>query len=126
MAIAIYNLYFHPLSHIPGPKLSAVSNIRYAMDMIAGRANQQASKWHAQYGEIVRVAPNEVSMITGETAWQDIYGFRTGKNKTPPYLKDPVWYLPGTNGIRSVLSNGEKDHSRVRKNLSHALYVVQL
>jgi hypothetical protein len=47
---------------------------------------------HDRYGEIVRLAPNEVSFISGETAWPDIYGFRTGKYKnTGPYLKDWTW-----------------------------------
>jgi hypothetical protein len=35
-------------------------------------------KLHNQYGEVVRINPKEVSFISGETAWQDIYAFRTG------------------------------------------------
>ena len=47
---------------------------------------------HDIYGDAVRVAPNEVSFISGETAWPDIYGFRVGKYKdTGPYLKDRTW-----------------------------------
>jgi hypothetical protein len=53
-------------------------------------------KWvketHEKYGDAVRLTPNEVSFISGETAWQDIYGFHTGKNKkSGPYLKDMTW-----------------------------------
>jgi hypothetical protein len=58
--------------------------------------NGNIARWlkelHEEHGDAVRVAPNEVSFISGETAWQDIYGFRTGKHKhTGPYLKDRSW-----------------------------------
>jgi len=47
---------------------------------------------HNKYGDAVRLAPTEVSFISGETAWQDIYGFRVGKNKSAGhYLKDMTW-----------------------------------
>lgn len=49
-------------------------------------------KSHDKYGDVVRLAPTEVSFISGETAWQDIYGFQTGKNKSiGHYLKDKKW-----------------------------------
>jgi hypothetical protein len=52
-------------------------------------------KWikacHDKYGEAVRLEPNEVSFISGETAWQDIYGLKTGKDKTHVYSKDMKW-----------------------------------
>jgi len=75
---------------------------------------------HEKYGAAVRVAPEEISFISGETAWQDIYGFRTGKNKTPPYLKDGKWYTKLPNTAPSILIADEADHSRMRRNLSHA------
>lgn len=47
---------------------------------------------HEKYGDAVRLAPNEVSFISGETAWRDIYGFRVGQYKhTGAYLKDRSW-----------------------------------
>jgi hypothetical protein len=30
---------------------------------------------------VVRLSPDEVSFISGETAWADIYGFRVGRLK---------------------------------------------
>lgn len=76
---------------------------------------------HQKYGDVVRVKPNECSFISGETAWQDIYGFRTGRNKGGgTYLKNLDWYPPAVQGQRSILSAGDADHSRMRKNLSHA------
>lgn len=77
-------------------------------------------KLHEQYGDVVRVAPGEVSFISGETAWQDIYGFRTGKNKTGAYLKDRTWFPLPVNGTYSIIAADEATHSRMRRNLSHA------
>jgi cytochrome P450 len=76
---------------------------------------------HDKYGDAVRVAPNEVSFISGETAWSDIYGFRTGKYKnTGAYLKDTAWFPKPVNGVWSLLPADEANHSRMRRNLSHA------
>jgi cytochrome P450 len=75
---------------------------------------------HSRYGDCVRLAPNEVSFISGETAWQDIYGFRTGAHKTPPYLKDRTWYMPPPNGVYHIVGADEAKHSIMRRNLSHA------
>jgi cytochrome P450 len=83
------------------------------------------AKWlqqlHDQYGDVVRIAPTELSFISGETAWPDIYGFRTGKYKdTGAYLKDRTWFPKPPNGVYSIIVAQEADHARVRRNLSHA------
>lgn len=42
----------------------------------------------------MRLTPNEVSFSSGETAWPDIYGFRTGRLKGRANTqKDPMWYV---------------------------------
>lgn len=46
----------------------------YAKHMIAGTTVENSVKLHKTYGDVVRVAPNEVSFISGETAFPDIYG----------------------------------------------------
>lgn len=78
-------------------------------------------KLHQLYGDVVRVAPGEISFISGETAWQDIYGFRTGKHKnTGPYLKDRMWFPLPVNGTYSIIASDEATHSRMRRNSAHA------
>ncbi|CAK45415.1 uncharacterized protein An08g03780 [Aspergillus niger] len=69
-----YALCLDPLRHIPGPRLNAVSMIPYARHLLAGTTVQNSVSLHQQYGEVVRIAPNEVSLICGETAFPDIYG----------------------------------------------------
>lgn len=77
---------------------------------------------HDNYGEAVRIAPDEVSFISGETAWQDIYGFRSGKHakNVGPYLKDRKWFAPGHNGVYSLIAADDQNHPRQRKMMSFA------
>lgn len=116
----IYNLYFHPLSHIPGPFLARASGIPYSVHMRSGSIAPWIQYVHKTYGDAVRISPGEVSFISGETAWQDIYGFRIKQHKTPPYLKDRTWLPPPINGTYSLIGADEAAHSRARRNLSHA------
>ncbi len=75
---------------------------------------------HDKYGEVVRLSPNEVSFTSGDTAWQDIYGFRTNKHKGHLNMrKDPAWYAPPPVGVHIIVANDE-DHSRYRKVMSHS------
>lgn len=74
---------------------------------------------HDKYGDVVQISPNEVS-FTSNTAWQDIYGFRTGKHKGHLNMqKDPVWYTRSPTG-QSIITADDADHSRFRKVLAHA------
>lgn len=117
----IYRLYFHPLSKIPGPKLNALSRIPYARHLLAGTTVQNVTKLHEKYGEAVRVSPNEVSFISGETAWQDVYGFRTGKMRGhATMIKDPAWYAPAPSGVSHIITADDENHTRFRRVLSHA------
>ncbi|PVH95469.1 cytochrome P450 [Periconia macrospinosa] len=68
----IYLLYFHPLSHFPGPKLAAVSNLWYAYHWFSGRWPWAIEKTLRKYGPIVRIAPNELAFFTPQS-FSDIY-----------------------------------------------------
>lgn len=49
---SIYRLYFHPLSKIPGPKLTAITHLyEFYYDVICGgKFLFQMEKMHEQYG----------------------------------------------------------------------------
>ena len=112
----VYNVYLHPLRRFPGPRLWAASRLPYVLSLVRGDLVQRTQELHEQYGPTVRLAPNELSFIQPQ-AWQDIYGFHPGK---PNFPKNPLWMQPGENGIHSILSANDADHSRYRRLLAHA------
>lgn len=72
----------------------------------------------------MRLTPNEVSFSSGETAWPDIYGFRTGRLKGRANTqKDPMWYVfflflffgLGFGGLGSGLAPDECARERERE-----------
>ncbi|CAG8978252.1 hypothetical protein HYALB_00009149 [Hymenoscyphus albidus] len=64
----VYHLYFHPVSQLPGPKLAAVSNVWYAYHWITGKYPMAVEKALEQYGDVVRIAPNEIVFIDPRAA----------------------------------------------------------
>jgi hypothetical protein len=73
----VYNIFFHPLRHFPGPKLCAASRIPLAYHMIIGDSHLWDLDLHKKYGSVVRPAPNNLS-YTDDRAWKDIHGFKVG------------------------------------------------
>ncbi|KAK4194673.1 cytochrome P450 monooxygenase [Triangularia verruculosa] len=69
----IYLRYFHPLSKFPGPPLAAVSNTWYAYHWLSGRYPWAVENAIRKYGDVVRIAPNELVFVTPQ-AFRDIYG----------------------------------------------------
>ncbi|KAF3769441.1 benzoate 4-monooxygenase cytochrome P450 [Cryphonectria parasitica EP155] len=117
----VHALRYTDLNHIPGPKLNALSMIPYARHMLAGSTVENSVRLHREYGDVVRIGPKEVSFISGDTAFPDIYGFRTGKLKGHRNMyKDPAWYVKPENGVPSILHADDEDHSRGRRVLAHA------
>ncbi|KAI1079391.1 isotrichodermin C-15 hydroxylase [Whalleya microplaca] len=68
----IYLLYFHPASKFPGPKLAAISNFYYVYSWLRGRYPWAVEQLAKEYGDVVRVAPNEIVFSVPQAAL-DIY-----------------------------------------------------
>lgn len=66
---------------------------------------------------MVRVAPDELSYATGE-AWKGIYGHAAAGKKVTE--KDTRFYGPSFNGAPDIIRAKGPDHSRFRRNFSHA------
>lgn len=67
------------------------------------------------------MTPTDVSLTSAETAWHDVYGFRTGKYKnTGPYYKDNTWFAKPVNGVKSIVAADGADHTRVRRTVAYA------
>ncbi|KAI0391256.1 cytochrome P450 [Xylariaceae sp. FL0594] len=72
-ARCIYLLNFHPLSKFSGPRIAAVSNIWYAYHWLSRRWPWAVEAALKQYGDIVRIAPNELAFGSPQASI-DIYG----------------------------------------------------
>lgn len=57
---------------------------------------------HDKYGEVVRVAPDELSFIN-PGSWNDIYGIKSGKS----FVRDPKWYANLTEGQDDIIVSNE-------------------
>lgn len=55
---AIYNRYFHPLRHFPGPFWASLSDFFKLWIMHTKQSHTLGLKYHEQYGPVVRAAPN--------------------------------------------------------------------
>lgn len=121
---------------MPGPTLFRASELPYLFFLATGRLPYVEERLHQQYGEIVRIAPNDLSFDSSR-AWKDIYGHRS-EAKAIPFLKHPKAYAQTANKTASIVQSppprlrqgtlvlsqqvisNDDDHRRMRKLVSHA------
>ncbi|PVH97408.1 cytochrome P450 ClCP1 [Periconia macrospinosa] len=110
---AVYNLKFHPLAKYPGPTLWILSRIPYLLSLNAGQLPFKVKELHDEYGPVVRVSVNELS-INDTRAWKDIFNRRD-------MLRPPQWGArpPGVEA-HSVISAPAETHARFRRALTPA------
>jgi hypothetical protein len=77
---SIYRVFFHPLSHIPGPLLPRTTSLWLHYHAYIGDEASAIHQLHASYGAFVRISPNEVD-ISDADAIQPIYVSRGGFRK---------------------------------------------
>ncbi|CAI7661785.1 unnamed protein product [Penicillium palitans] len=114
---AYYQLYINPLGKYPGPKLAATSRLSQLYHTFNGDLLEWVNGLHTIHGDVVRIAPDELSYATGE-AWKGIYGHASAGKKVTE--KDPRFYGPSFNGAPDIIRGNGPDHSRFRRNFSHA------
>jgi cytochrome P450 len=109
-ALITYNLYFHPLSKFPGPKLRAALEWPYFWSLVRGYSPQYMLELHNQYGPVVRVSPNEL-IFNRPQAFKDIYGHKRPGQKE---LRKDKKYVSGM-GEPTMLFSDQAYHSYIRK-----------
>ena len=57
--------------------------------LLTGTLVKREQELHEKYGDIIRLAPDEISFAS-EQAWSDIYTFRRGHKRT---LRDRAYYI---------------------------------
>ncbi|KAJ8090639.1 hypothetical protein PM082_018196 [Marasmius tenuissimus] len=74
ISIVLYRLSpFHPLANVPGPALAKVSKFYGVYVWIKGQRHIHYKQLHEEYGPIVRIAPNEIS-VTDLDAMKAVLG----------------------------------------------------
>lgn len=126
IAKCIYNLFFHPLRHYPGPLFSRATRLYHVFWDVRGLSHWKIKEWHEKYGQVVRIAPDELSYTNGQEAWPAIYGalIRMVSHHQPTLHfadshKDPIsdGIKPNTGfPSKTGLGNFEKDAKWWNKN----------
>ncbi|KAF4805891.1 Trichothecene C-15 hydroxylase [Colletotrichum siamense] len=107
-----YNVLLHPLRKFPGPRLWAASRIPFAVTCATGQGHRKILQLHEKYGDIVRVAPDELVFCSPD-AWKEIYGRR--KTTRGEISKDYVHYAEAKD---SILGAPKDRHTQLRRILS--------
>ncbi|ETS74389.1 hypothetical protein PFICI_14255 [Pestalotiopsis fici W106-1] len=113
---ATYNLFMHPLSAYPGPLFMRVSRLGYSYKSIMGTLTFDMLELHERYGDVVRIAPNELA-FSHPQAWKDIMGHHHGSRVEME--KYDHFYRPVSFGPVDVVSANREEHSRLRRLMSH-------
>lgn len=116
LSISLYRLSpWHPIAQYPGPLLCKISKIYWALVTRDGQQHKLLAVLHRQYGEIVRIGPNEVSIVNA-SAIDPLMG-------SPGVPKGQFWEgrLPHNALSNLVGVRNKKEHSRRRKVWQRAL-----
>ncbi|GKT41806.1 cytochrome P450 monooxygenase aclL [Colletotrichum spaethianum] len=88
-----------------------------------GKLSFDMLELHQRYGDIVRIAPDELA-FADPSAWKEIMGHRIGGGlnggKTPPeFEKADVFYRPIEGLPRNIITALGPEHAMLRRQLSH-------
>ncbi|KAK3356880.1 cytochrome P450 monooxygenase-like protein [Lasiosphaeria hispida] len=107
-SMLFYRAFFHRLAKYPGPLLARLTNFYItALSMKKLHMFEEVQKLHAQYGDIVRLGPRELSIADPE-AVRAIYGSQS------PVTKGP-WYTLLEPRIPLFMARDKQEHARRRK-----------
>lgn len=94
------------------------SRISYCHHLLRGRLTARVLELHRRYGEVVRVAPDEL-VFASAAAWGDIMGGGAGGGRGPENGKAPQATSGSLEGEpRSILNAGREEHALLRRNLA--------
>ncbi|KAI0363959.1 cytochrome P450 [Pilatotrama ljubarskyi] len=85
LAVVVYRLVLAPLARLPGPKLSALTALPLIYREFTGKRRAWIHDLHLKYGPVVRIAPNEISFATRESAKEIYSSGGSGYDKTSLY-----------------------------------------
>ncbi|KAL7904990.1 benzoate 4-monooxygenase cytochrome P450 [Trichoderma velutinum] len=111
----LYRFHRGHLRHVPGPIMSKITNMYLALFDFSYTRNDQILEWHHQYGPIICIAPNEVSVATLE-ATKEIYSATQRWSKSD--------YFDNFKGYnrRSVFATKSHEEHRAKRKLTSKFY----
>ena len=107
ITFVLYRLYLHPLAKFPGPFPAKITSLWLYKQAYNGTEASAIEKLHEKYGQIVRVAPNELDIASGE-ALNPIY------IKGGGFLKPPYYANFDIDGFPSIFSAIDLAHRSIR------------
>lgn len=115
IVLLLYRIFAHPLAHIPGPKLAKITGLWRSYHLATGQWHEKILQIHDQYGAVVRIAPDELTIVD-ENAAKLLYGHGHNGDKTEWY---DTWQIPGT-APGLFAERNRKLHAFLRKRVSSA------
>ncbi|KAK6373749.1 hypothetical protein LTS17_008242 [Exophiala oligosperma] len=118
LIFCIYNLWLHPLSKFPGPKIAAIAPFWAMRHWLSGDNLWRIKELHQRYGPVVRISPNQLSFCSS-ASWKDIHGHKPGSAHHKTFLKGS-FYEPFPEDLHQIVSESDPGrHAAMRKSLSH-------
>lgn len=102
----VYNIYFHPLSRHPGPRLWAACDVARTIGRMGGYVDFQIAEQHRKHGEVVRIGVDELSFIN-PSAWKDIYGHGHAELRK--------YFPPNAVNPNQIIAASSSSHFRMRR-----------
>ncbi|KAI1748008.1 putative benzoate 4-monooxygenase cytochrome P450 [Xylaria castorea] len=101
------------LSHIPGPLLPSLTNLPRVLWVKTGQCQKYHRQLHEEYGEVVRLGPNMVSVSNPEVI-TILYPTRPGFPKSDLYATLRP-YSRGNNGLKVVFNTQDETlHKKIK------------
>jgi hypothetical protein len=75
-----YSIFLHPLRKVPGPFLAQITELWRSTRYFQGTWHNDILTLHRHYGPVVRIAPNEVSVVSPDLI-KTVYSYQKGTMK---------------------------------------------
>lgn len=116
-----YRAFFSPLARFPGPWIASFTNLWQLYHNVIGDWHEVILTLHQKHGRIVRLAPNELSVVD-ESAMKTLYGHGTSAIKGDWYK---TWQPPGA-APNIFATQDEQVHAVVRRRMAPAFKMTAL
>ncbi|EGR47011.1 uncharacterized protein TRIREDRAFT_64900 [Trichoderma reesei QM6a] len=108
-SIIIYRIFFHPLRHFPGPFFAKVTKFYSPWMARDGKLHERYAEFFETYGDIVRVAPNELIVLSTD-AQQKVHRASSRCSK-----QDTVYEVVHYQGYKNLETVVDRDEHRSRR-----------